>query len=200
MAADFGLTARREMARKGLHLFSVAVPVAYAAGLTRLAVIVALVSALAVAGGIEIARARNERVRIFFHAKVGGLLRPHETEALSGATWLIVALLVAAVAFPRDVAIAAMGAVAVGDAAAAIVGRALVATSGSPRKSLAGSVACFAASALTARAIANFAWREALLVGVFAALAERPRRPFDDNLRIAIAVGCGILLWRMGFS
>jgi dolichol kinase len=163
-------------------------------------VITALVCALAVAAVIEIARARNERVRTFFQAKVGGLLRPHEIGALSGATWLIVALLVAAVAFPRDVAIAAMGAVTVGDAAAAIIGQALTASTGSSRKSLAGSVACFAASALMARAIANFAWREALLVGLVAAMAERPRRPFDDNLRIAIAVGCGILLWRMGFS
>jgi hypothetical protein len=35
---------------------------------------------------------------------------------------------------------------------------------------------------------------------MLAALAERPRWAMDDNLRIALAVGCGILLWRMGFS
>jgi dolichol kinase len=127
------------------------------------------------------------------------LLRDHERQSASGATWLILALLAAVVCFPRDVAIAAMGAVALGDAAAAIVGRALMRTA-AHRKSFGGSAACFTASAISARVIAQFAWREALIVGILAALAERPRRPLDDNLRIVIVVGCGILLWRMGFS
>ena len=48
--------------------------------------------------------------------------------------------------------------------------------------------------------MAEFPWRDALLSGVLAAAAEHPRRPMDDNFRIALAVGCGILLWRMGFS
>jgi hypothetical protein len=56
------------------------------------------------------------------------------------------------------------------------------------------------ASAIAALLIAHFAWWEALIVGILAALAERPRGPIDDNLRIVLAVGCGILLWRMGFS
>ena len=134
-----------------------------------------------------------------FDASLGPLLRAHEAKALSGATWLVIALLVTALVFPRDIAIAAMAAVAVGDAAAAIVGRALTRHRGEG-KTLAGSVACFAASAFTARAIAHFAWPEAAIAGILAAIAERPRRPLDDNLRIALAVGCGILLWRMGFS
>jgi hypothetical protein len=51
-----------------------------------------------------------------------------------------------------------------------------------------------------ALAIAHFTWPEALIAGILAAVAERPSRPLDDNLRIAVSVGCGILLWRMGFS
>jgi dolichol kinase len=134
-----------------------------------------------------------------FDARLGRLLRVHEAHGLSGATWLILALLAAALLFPRDIAIAAMAAVAVGDAAAAIVGRAVTRHRGEG-KSLAGSVACLAASAFMAWAIADFTWPEALVAGILAAIAERPRRPLDDNLRIALAVGCGILLWRMGFS
>ena len=127
------------------------------------------------------------------------MLRDHERQGASGATWLIVALLAAVVCLPREIAIAAMCAVTLGDASAAIVGRALTRTA-AHRKSFAGSAACLTVSAISARAIAQFAWREALIVGILAALAERPRRPLDDNLRIVIAVGCGILLWRMGFS
>jgi dolichol kinase len=187
------------LARKGLHLLSTAVPIGLAAGVSRLVVMTALGVALAVALAVEIARLRSERARTAFQSRLGVLLREHEWRGSSGATWLIVALLIAAVAFPRDIAIAAMAAVALGDAAAAIVGRAL-ARSTVPGKSLGGSAACFAASALGARGIAGFRWPEALMVGVLAALAERPRRPMDDNLRIVLAVGCGILLWRMGFS
>jgi dolichol kinase len=197
---NIGLSLRRELTRKGLHLLSTGVPIGYAVGLTRSTVVLALVGALAIAAAVEIARARNARARTVFNTGVGPLLREHESHGLSGATWLIVALLVAAVCFPRDVAIAAMCAVSLGDAAAAIVGRTLAHASAGQRKSLAGSVACFAASSVAAWIIAGLAWREALIVGMLASLAERPRRPIDDNVRITLAVGCGILLWRMGFS
>lgn len=193
------LSLRRELTRKGLHLLSTVVPISYAAGVSQAVVVWVLVLALAVALAVEIGRHQSVRARTLFDTTVGGLLREHERRGPSGATWLVLSLLVAAVVFPRDVAIAAMCAVALGDAAAAIIGRA-IARGTAHRKSFGGSTACFAASAIAARAIAGFAWREALLVGALATLAERPRRPLDDNLRIAIAVGCGILLWRMGFS
>ena len=194
-----GLSLRRELARKGLHIVSTAVPVAYATILSRAVVLSTLAFALTIALIVEIARSRSERARGAFDSSVGALLREHERHGASGATWLILALLLAAVAFPHDVAIAAMCAVALGDAAAAVIGRAMTRTR-LHRKSFSGSAACFVVSALSARAIAGFAWPEALLVGILAAVAERPKRPFDDNLRITLAVGCGILLWRMGFS
>ena len=194
-----GLTLRRELVRKSLHILSTAVPIAYATVLSRTAVIWLLGISLAIAVAVEIARARSARARDTFDAGVGALLRDHERHSASGATWLIVALLVAAVSFPRDVAIAAMCAVALGDAAAAIIGRAMARVT-VHRKSFGGSAACFAATVMSARAIAGFAWPEAVIAGMLAATAERPRGPFDDNLRIALAVGCGILLWRMGFS
>ncbi|HJU67040.1 MAG TPA: hypothetical protein VJ650_02250 [Gemmatimonadaceae bacterium] len=182
-----------------MHLLSTAVPLGYAAGIPRSYVIWVLIFALAVALAVEMGRLRSVRARALFDSTVGGLLREHERFSASGATWLIVALLAAAVSLPRDIAVAAMCAVALGDAAAAIIGRALARTE-AHRKSFGGSAACFAASALSARAIAGFAWHEAVIVGILAAVAERPRRPLDDNLRIVIVVGCGILLWRMGFS
>lgn len=193
------LTLRREIVRKGLHLLSAAVPVAYWLGVSRTVIAVALGFALAVALVVEVARAHHEKTRTVFDSRLGQLLRVHEAKGFSGATWLIIALLAATLLFPADVAIAAMAAVAIGDAAAAIVGR-VVARQGGEGKSAAGSVACFAASAFMALAIAKFTWPEALIAGFVAAMAERPRRPLDDNLRIALAVGCGILLWRMGFS
>ena len=196
---NVGLSLRREIVRKGLHLISTIVPISYAVGVSRMVVITTLAFLLAAAMTVELGRFRSTRIRTVFDARLGGLLREHEWRGPSGATWLIVALLLATVFFPHEVAIAAMGAVALGDAFAAIIGRAAARPSGSG-KSLAGSVACFAASAISALTIAGLAWSEAVVVGVVAALAERPQRPLDDNVRIALAVGCGILLWRMGFS
>jgi dolichol kinase len=176
------------------------IPAAYAAGLARRSLLLVLASSLAAAFVVEIARWRSARARAVFEYGVGSLLRDHETMTVSGATWLVIALLIAVAVFPRDVAVAAMCAVALGDAAAAIVGRGLRPASASRSKSLAGSAACFAVSVVAARMIANLVWQEAILTGALASLAERPRRPLDDNIRIAVAVGCGILLWRMGFS
>lgn len=175
------------------------VPISYAVGAPRPLVIWLLAFALVTALLVEMGRLRSRRARRVFDSTVGGLLREHERRAASGATWLIMALLAAIVCFPRDAAIAAMSAVALGDAAAAIIGSALSRTN-PQRKTFGGSAACFAVSAVSAGVIAGLAWREALIVGTLAAFAERPRHPLDDNLRIVIAVGCGILLWRMGFS
>ena len=195
-----GLSLRHELKRKALHLLFAAVPIGYAAGLSRTVVIWLLSAALAVAVVVEIARARSTWGRHVFDSRLGSLLREHERSALSGATWLIIALLVAAVAFPRDVAVATMCAVSFGDATAAIVGRTLSRSRSRQGKSFVGSVGCFVATAIAARTIAGVASHEALIAGVLASLGERPQRPLDDNLRISLVVGCGILLWRMGFS
>jgi dolichol kinase len=195
-----GLSFSRELTRKGLHLISATIPVLYAAGLSRRTLLVVLTSGLVAALVVEVARWRSSRARAVFDVGVGALLRDHEVNGVSGATWLIIALLIAVSFFPRDVAVAAMCAVSLGDAAAAVVGRGLRRSSSSQRKSVAGSAACFTVTVVAARMIANLAWREAILAGVLASAAEWPRRPLDDNIRIALAVGCGILLWRMGFS
>jgi diacylglycerol kinase (CTP) len=194
------LSLRRELARKALHLLSAVIPVGYAVGASREVVLWTLCAALGVAASVEVARTRSRYARSLFESSVGILLREHERDALSGATWLVTALFVTALLFPKDVAIAAMSAVCMGDAVAAVVGRAFSRSTYHERKSFAGSVACLAVTAVAARTIGEFSWPDALLAGVLAAAAERPRRPLDDNFRIALAVGCGILLWRMGFS
>jgi dolichol kinase len=194
------LSLRRELARKGLHLLSALIPLGYSFGLARSFVLGTLFAALGVAVAVELARARSQYARSLFNATVGTLLRQDERVALSGATWLISALVVTALVFPKNIAIATMCAVSMGDAFAAIVGRVSTPRSTHDRKTLAGSIACFVVSTIAAYTLAEFSWTDAFIVGVLAAAAERPRGPMDDNFRVALAVGCGILLWRMGFS
>jgi dolichol kinase len=194
-------TLRHELARKAIHLASAVVPVAYAAGAPRPAVLAGLAAAGAAALAVEVARRRSPRARAAFDGLVGSLLRAHERDRWSGATWMCAAYALAVLAFPRPAAVAAMLAVSVGDAAAAVVGRAAgarrarAAAAGAGAdpaagaKTWEGSAACAAATALAALLVARLPAAAALACGVAAALAERPRWPIDDNVRVAAAAG-----------
>jgi dolichol kinase len=186
-----------ELARKALHMSSAVVPVAYAAGLDRVVVLAALGAALAAALAVEAARFRSARARAWFARLVGTLLREHEHAGWSGATWMASSYLLAVALFPRDVAVAAMLAVALGDAAAAVVGRWAAerraarapAAPASRRKTLVGSAACAVVTAAGALLVAGLAPLASVAAGVAAAAAERPRVGLDDNLRVALAAG-----------
>jgi dolichol kinase len=195
------VTLRHELARKAIHLASAIVPVAYAAGLRRDVLAALLGGALVVALAVEFTRRHVPRVRDSFERTLGVLLREHERGRWSGATWMLVAYLLAVALFPRAVAVAAMLAVALGDAAAAVVGRwagarrALrAATTPAVGKTWAGTVACAVVTVLGALLVARLTPGAALACAVAAALAERPRGPLDDNVRVALAAGGGAQL------
>jgi dolichol kinase len=177
------------------------VPVAYALGVRRDIVLVGLGLACAVAIATEIARARSARFGALFHRGTGLLLREHEHRRWSGATWLLLSFFLCALLFESRTAIAAMWAVAVGDAAAAIVGRTIGRHRiGHSAKTIEGSIACAAITSVGAFMIASLGPLPSMVAGIAAALGEWPAGPLDDNMRIGLAVGGGILLCRMAFS
>ena len=195
------LSLRQELGRKALHVTSGAAPLAYAAGLTRTVMLAGLGLLCALALGVELARARLPAAERIFERTTGPLLRAHERRHLVGATWLLLAFLASVLLFPPRVAIAAMLGVALGDASAAVVGRGIgrVRLRGSV-KSLEGSVACCLTTFLGAWLVAGLGPGESAVGALAATAAEWPARPFDDNMRIALATGAGILLWRLAFS
>jgi dolichol kinase len=189
---------RRELSRKAIHLATAAVPVAYAAGVPRAWLSWGLGALCAAAVLGEAARARHAGTGALVRRTVGVLFRDHEHDRWTGATWLAIAHLAAVLLLPRDIAIAAMWGVSVGDAAAAIVGRALGRTRiGGTAKSLEGAAACFLATLAGAAAVARLSLPEALLAAAAATAGEWPGRPLDDNLRIVLAVGGALLLLRL---
>jgi dolichol kinase len=195
-----------EAARKAIHVSSAVIPLAYAAGLPRAALLAAFAGLGVVAAAVEVARRRSARFRAWFLRAVGGLLRAHEHASVSGASWMLAAYALSAVLFPRDVAVAAMLAVALGDAAAAIVGRwagarrdarARAAGRDAPGgKTLAGSAACAVATFVGALAVARLDAGAAAAAAIAAAIAERPTWRLDDNVRVALAAGAAALAWR----
>lgn len=188
---------RAELTRKALHLLTAALPLAWAAeALSTAQLRILLTSALLVACAVELLRRRSAAIGRHFVAAVGPLLRDHEARALTGATWLALAMTGVVWVAPERAALAALWAAAVGDASAAIVGRSVAALRGGPtgRKSWAGSFAAAATTAIGCRLLVPASWPVAVGLGVVAALAEYPRRPLDDNLRVATAVACAAAL------
>jgi dolichol kinase len=157
-----------------------------------------LTVALAVAILVEGARQLSARARSAFDTLFAPLLRPHERSGLTGATWLAAAMLGALLVFPPRAAVVALWAVAAGDGAASIVGRLAARGRALPGKTFAGSLTCAAVTTLGAVWLAAAPWMSALAIGAATALAERPRGPLDDNLRVAAIAG--IAAWALGVA
>lgn len=193
---------RRELARKALHLATAVVPVGYALGIPRRALLPALAALAAGAVVTELGRRHHAPLRAVLHRLGDSLLRPAERDAWTGATWLFVSFLALVAAAPRDVAVAGMWAVSVGDGLAAAVGTSVARWRGvhGERKSLAGTAACVVATGLGSAWVAHLSVPECLIAAVCAGAAERWAVRVDDNVCVAFAVACGICLWRLAFS
>lgn len=175
----------KELPRKTLHLTTASVPVALWLGLPQRTVAMLLVTLFGVAVAVEFARRRSRVVATQFEATVGVMLRPHEAaNGITGATWLLATFALTCLAAPLAAAIAATWAGAVGDASAALVGKAWRRARGGSGKTLAGSAACALVAALGAWWLAGFAPPFALLIGLVAAAVERPAIALDDNVRV----------------
>jgi dolichol kinase len=157
-----------------------------------------LTVALAVAILTEGARHLSSHARRAFDAVFASLLRVHERSALTGATWLAAAMLGALLIFPPRAAVIALWAVAAGDGAASIAGRLAARGRLLAGKTLTGSVTCAIVTAIGAAWLATAPWGAALTIGLVTALAERPRGPLDDNLRVAAFAG--IAAWALGVA
>ena len=197
MRAPEGPTLRGEFARKGIHLATASIPVAWAFGwVTAFQVRIALGAAVLVALGVEFARHRGGAFGAAFATRLGPMLRGHERTALSGATWLAMGMWGAAMLAPAVAATAALWAAAVGDAAAALVGRGVQRLRARPAgtKSVSGSLAAASLSTLGILWLTPATLGVAGTLGLVTALAEWPRRPGDDNVRIAFSVAAAAVL------
>jgi dolichol kinase len=190
-----GVARAREAPRKLLHVTTASVPLALYAGLPQRVVASGLVALFGVACAVELLRRRSPEFRTWFTARVGAMLRTHERErGITGATWLLATFAAVVLVGALPVAIAATWAGALGDASAAMVGRAWSARTGATGKTLAGTMACAAVTACGAWGLAALPMTSAALVGIAAALAERPALALDDNVRVTTAAALATAL------
>lgn len=172
-------------------------PVALALGLSRQTAALMLGGLAAFALLVEWARRASVHAARAFDHMFAPLLRAHETRALTGATWLLASMCAAVALLPREAAITATWAAAVGDAAAALVGMRFGRhRSTRDGKSLEGSVACLIATLAGAWLLARLTFPLAFTASLTAAIAERLAWPRDDNARLVALVGAVVVMGR----
>ena len=178
-----------EVQRKAVHLSFILIPLIYHYGLLPKPFIVrGLLLAILVSIAIELVRLHDARVRRLFVLLFRDLLRHHEHKQLLGSTYLLIAAVLTIELFSEPIAVAALGALILGDTAAALVGKTLgrVKIFG---KSLEGSLAFFVVSFLFAWGVVGLDARTAALGMLTAALFELLPIPLDDNFRIPLSAG-----------
>ena len=145
---------------------------------------------------VDLLRIHAPGVRQTFRRFFGEMIRHHEEFNLLGSTYLLLAALLAIEIFPQPVAAAARGFTVVGDAFAAIVGRAWGRTrvfSKTVEGALGGLVACLAWAAFLVAA-GHLPWSTVLVGAVAASLIEFLPIPLDDNLGITLFSGYAMKL------
>jgi dolichol kinase len=155
-----------------------------------------LVTVVTAAIVIDMVRLHERRVKHFFRTFFGELIREHEQFNLLGSTYLLLAALLAIELFPMPMAAAALGFTVLGDAWAAIVGKAFGRTrffGKSLEGAAAGLVACIAWGAGLAAA-GFLPWHVAMAGALVASLVELLPIPLDDNLGITLFSGYAMKL------
>lgn len=191
----------REVSRKAIHLSFLVLPLELLykvlpwpqtkghfrvlfLGLTALAILV------------DLLRIHEYRVRRFFREFFRGLIREHEKFNLLGSTYLLLAALLAIEIFPLPIAAAALGFTVLGDAFAAMVGKAW-GRHRLFRKTIEGWIGGLVVCLLWAWflvAAGHLPWNVVLAGAVVASLVELLPIPLDDNLGMTLASGYAMRL------
>jgi dolichol kinase len=185
---------RNEFVRKSLHLAmtGIAVWIYYVdQPLMGIGLIIATIFSVL----IDLWRLNNNRINRYIRRFYRHLLRRHEQDMFLGSSHYMIAGLLSAYLFDREVAAASMAYLCLGDPAATFVGAKL----GRVRmgtKSLEGSAAFFAVAAVIGLVVFP-GRRDLVLIGaVVGAVAEWLPVPMDDNFRIPLMSGLVLSLFR----
>ena len=140
----------------------------------------------------ELIRLRVPRGNRWFSPFLKPLLREKEATRLTGASYMLIASLIAFLAFQRDIAVLALSFLAVGDPLATIVGKQI----GKRKllgKTLEGDLSCFISCVAVGVAFYYLGFSVPLLTilagAVGAAIVEAIPLPINDNLTTPLFAG-----------
>lgn len=194
-----------ELARKGIHLASMGIPLVYLNVPYSLSMAL-LFGLTALSVTIDVVKHYHQPTRKLFFRTFGSLLRSHETQQerllLTGASWVLIAAFLTLLLFPPVVAVTAFTILILSDTFAALVGRRVRSTKFLD-KSVAGTLTFIVVSWMVVAfygvtyALPYTYWLAGMVGGVVGGLAEAAsiRLKLDDNLSVPFSVAaCMIFL------
>lgn len=182
---------RLELGRKAIHLGTFVIPVWIAVvpePLCHRGLLFAFVAVLTT----DLLRLHWGPFGRFVHVRIGAYLRPRERQRLTSVHYLTAAALLLAWIAPRAIAATALGFLVLGDAAAALVGERWGRRRWG-RKSIEGSVACFAGCVAAGALFMPQHLGAVLVAAAVATAVEALPSRVNDNLSVPIAAA--MTLW-----
>ena len=189
-----------EVIRKGIHLFSLSIPIVYYF-LSKETALTILIPLTVFFIATDLARLYVKPFGRFYERLFGSILRSHERNdrgrRLTGASYVLISAALCVWLFPKVIFLTAFAILIVSDSAAALVGRRL---GRRPflAKSLEGTTAFFVSALIVVGLAPKVTYGlEEYLIGAVAALlgavVEAAPQAVDDNLAIPLAIGT--FLW-----
>lgn len=191
-----------EIIRKGIHLASLTIPIAYSF-FTQQTMLLILLPFTAIALFLDYGRHYAPWVRRFVNSMFASILREHETDSkkklLSGGSYVLISACLCIIVFPKVIAITAFAILIVSDAISALLGRRF----GKHRfldKSVEGSTAFFLSALIVVAVSPKVSGLGAeFMIGAIGALigtlieAASVRLKVDDNFSVPCSIG--IVMW-----
>ncbi len=189
------LSMKRELARKGIHLLSLSVPLVYSYDLLSFPSIVKILAVVTlVFFTVDLLRLKTAYLGRPFFKLFGGLIRNHESQALTGSTFLLLSFTVSILVFTKPVAIAVMYYTVLGDGMASLVGKKW-GRARFGRKSIEGSAACLLTCLAVGASVTGLSVPIVIAGACVATMVECLSRGIDDNLSIPLITGFVMVAW-----
>lgn len=135
----------KEIKRKIIHLIGLFIPICYYffREEDKIIAVFILLSLTAIYFSLELLRLTNKRAQRYFLTHFSTLLRTHEKQKITGTGYYLLSALLSVSLFKKELAIACLSFLILGDMFAAIIGTRFGRTKIIAGKSLEGSLACF---------------------------------------------------------
>lgn len=177
-----------EAKRKAIHLFALIIPISYYFLPQSIALLIYASVALAsvTADVIRIKKYHLGRVLTWV---LRPILRRHERRGFTGSSYILSAMVLSIIFFEKNIAVAVISFIIVGDVAAALVGRIFGKIKTISTKSLEGSSAFLFSCLLIIWAIPGFPFEIGVVGALVATVVEALPLPIDDNFTVPLVSG-----------
>ncbi|MBM3240961.1 phosphatidate cytidylyltransferase [Candidatus Poribacteria bacterium] len=186
----------KEHKRKIIHLIGLLIPICYYffREEDKIIAVIILFALTTIYFFLELLRLTNKKVQRLFLTRFSSLLRTHEKQKITGTGYYLLSSLLSVLFFEKELAIACLSFLVLGDMFAAIIGTRFGRTKIWANKSLEGSFACFAVCLVIGLLIAwlfpeHLTPKIVAIGALTATIVELLPLGIDDNLTIPLISG-----------